>query len=191
MRPIFTQVIFTRESLILFSNSQRLPEPILIAKNRELQTQCNSRTLRSTLMLGCTCRIHLGYNGQGSDVPELMLNINMEGSRDNAQHFQFIFSCVPELHAQHKYNTHVLQSFLLNTKINHSRAPDLLSQHKTSHQSCASGSTPNTKHFISHVLQVPCPTQNIYIHIYHQQLAYTQYTKQIIMFICSGVFDPI
>ena len=46
------------------------------------------------------------------------------------------------------------------------------------------------KYFINHVLQGPCPTKNIYIPIYHQQLAYAQYTKQIIMFICSGVFDP-
>ena len=62
---------------------------------------------------------------------------------------------------------------------------------------------PNIKHLINHMLQGPCPTQNISSimcfrvhaqhnqHIYHQQLAYAQYTKQIIMFICNGVLDPI
>ena len=121
-----------------------------------------------------------------------MLNVNLEGSRDYAQHFQFIFSCaldlpsqhkgfnisrVSELLTQHNINTHVLQSFSLNTKhLKYSCAPELLTQHKTSHQSCALGSTPNT---------------NKHIYIYHQQLSYAQYIKQNIMFICSGVFDPI
>ena len=42
-----------------------------------------------------------GYNGQGSDAPQLMLHINMEGSIDYAQHIQLSF--------------HVFQSFSLNT----------------------------------------------------------------------------
>ena len=63
-----------------------------------------------------------GYNGQRSDVLELMININMEWSRAYAQHCQLYF--------------HVFQRFMLNTK-----------------------------HLIDHVLEVPCPTQNIYIHI--------------------------
>ena len=85
---------------------------------------------------------------------------------------------------------HVLQSFILNTNvskimcsrasrstqnINYPCAPDLLTQHKTFHQSCASRSMTNTTS----------------IYIYHQQLAYALYIKQFIMFICSGVFDPI
>ena len=88
---------------------------------QEVKIQCNSKALCSTLMLGCTCMIHLGINGQGSDAPELILNINMEGSRAYAQHFQIIFSCVPGLNAQHKYNNHVFQSSSLNTKhlVNH------------------------------------------------------------------------
>ena len=116
------------------------------------------------------------YNGQRSDAPELMLNINMEFSRAYTQHFQLYFSFVPKLYAQHKCK--------------YSCAPEPLAQHKnlidhvfqgpcptqTFHQSCASGSMPNT---------------NIYIHIYHQQLDYVQYTKQIINFISSGVLDPI
>ena len=142
-------------------------------------------------MLGCTCTIHLGIQW-----PKIRC------SRAYAQHqhgmlqslcptFPIIFSCVLELYAQHKCN--------------YSCALEPLAQHKTSHRSCASGPMPNTnislimcfrvhsqhKHFINHVLQGPRPTQNIYIDIYHQQLSYVQYTKQIIMFICSGVFDPI
>ena len=61
-----------------------------------------------------------------------MLNINLEGFRDYAQHFQFIFSCSSKIHAQHKFfhnscvpeilaqcnlNTYVLQSLSLNTYI--------------------------------------------------------------------------
>ena len=90
--------------------------------------------------------------------------------------FPIIFSCVLELYPQHKCK--------------YSCAPEPRAQHKTSHRSCASRSMPNTKNFINHVLQAPHLAQNIYIHIYYQQLAYAQYTKQIIMFICSGVFDP-
>ena len=85
--------------------------------------------------------------------------------------FPIIFSCVLEIYAQHKCK--------------YSCAPEPLTQHKTSHRSSASGSTPNKnissimsfrvqaqhKHFINHVLQGRCPTQNIHIHIYHQQLA--------------------
>ena len=82
------------------------------------------------------------------------------------------------------------QELYAQKKCKFSCAPKPLSQHKSCHQSCASQSKPNTKHFIKHALQGPHPAQNIYIHIYHQQLAYAQYTKQIIMFICSGVFDP-
>ena len=64
----------------------------------------------------------------------------MEGSKAYAQHFQLIFSCVPKLHAQHKYNTHVLQSFSLNTTLtNHVLHSSLL----------------NIKHLINHVLQGP------------------------------------
>ena len=106
-----------------------------------------------------------GYNGRGSDVPELMLNIHMEGSRDYAQHLQIIFSCVPELHAQHKTSIYPC-------------APKLLAQHKTSHQSCALGSMPNT-HTHTH------------LHVYHMKLDYTQYIKQNIMFICTGVFHLV
>ena len=108
-----------------------------------------------------------------------MLNINMEGSRAYSQHFQIIFSCVLELHDQHKYKTHVFQSFSVNTNINHSCAPELLTQHKTSHQSCALGSMPNkNKHTYTHT--------HTHTYIYHQQFAYAQYIKQIIVFIGVG-----
>ena len=102
------------------------------------------------------------YNGKRSDAPKLMLNINMECFRSYAQHFQLYF--------------HVFQSFMLNKNV---------STHVLQSLSF------NTKHLIDHVIQGPLPTENIYIHIYHQQLSYIQYTKQIIMFIYSGVFYPI
>ena len=61
-------------------------------------------------------------------------------------------SAIPELSLNTNVSTHVFQSLSLN--------------HKTSHQSCDSGSMPNTKHFMNHVLQGPCPTQPTYIYIY-------------------------
>ena len=155
-------------------------------------------------MLVCTCTIHLGIQWT-----------RIWCSRAYAQHqhgriqgicpsLPMIFSCVLEVLAQHKCKyscalellskhkiliSHVLQSSSLNTEhhlpmcsrtprstqiINHSSAQEISTQHKTSHQSYALGSTPNTNK-----------------HIYHQQLAYAQYTKKIIMFIYSGVFDPV
>ena len=75
------------------------------------------------------------------NAPDLMPNIS-----------KLYFSCVPELYAQHKCK--------------YSCAPQPLAQHKTYHRSCASGSIPNTKHFINHVLQGPCPIQPTYIYIY-------------------------
>ena len=66
--------------------------------------------------------------------------------------FPIIFSCVLYLYAQHKCK--------------YPCAPKPLAQHKTSHRSCASGSVPNTKHFVNHVLQGPRPTQPTYIYIY-------------------------
>ena len=107
-----------------------------------------------------------------------MLNINMEGSRAYSQHFQLIFSCAPELHAQHKYKYSCALELLAQHNINYSCALELLAQQKTSHQSCASGSPPNKNKHIY-----------IYIYIINNWLT-PKYIKQIIMFICSGVFDP-
>ena len=87
---------------------------------------------------------------------------------------------------------HVFQSFYAQHKCNKSCASEYFSQHKTSHQLCASGSMPNIN--ISSIMCFRVHAQHktcIYIYIYHQQMAYAQYTKQIIMFICSGVFEPI
>ena len=88
----------------------------------------------------------------------------------------YIVMCSRALCSTQNLSTHVLQNFSLNTNISSIMCFTVHAQHK---------------HFINHVLQGPHPTQNIYIPIYHQQLAYTQYTKQISMLICSGVFDPI
>ena len=121
-----------------------------------------------------------------STIPELLLNIKCQdvlvrytqgynGQGSNAQHFQLYF--------------HVFHIFMLNANV---------STHVLQSQSL------NTKHLIHHVLQGPCPTQNIssimcfrfhaqhnqhthtHTHIYHQQLSYAQYTNQIVMFISSG-----
>ena len=73
-----------------------------------------------------------GYNGQVSNAPDLMLNINMELSRAYAQHFQLYF--------------HVFQIFMLNTNV---------STHVLQSLSL------NTKHLIDYVLQGPRPTKNI------------------------------
>ena len=67
-----------------------------------------------------------GYNGQGSNAPELMLNINMEGSRAYAQHIQLSFHVFQSFSLNTKVSTHVLQSFSLNTihqSLKCSRAP--------------------------------------------------------------------
>ena len=94
-----------------------------------------------------------GYNGQRSDAPELMLNINMEGFQGLFPTHPIIFSCVPKLLAQHKGR--------------HSCALELLTQHKSSITQVLQSSLLNTKHLINHVLQGPCPTQTS-IYIYHQ-----------------------
>ena len=96
------------------------------------------------------------YNGQGSDAPELMLNINIECSRAYAQHFQLYF--------------HVFQSFMLNTNV---------STHVLQSVSL------NTKHLINHVLQGRCATQNISlimcfrVHAQHNQHIYTYISSTI------------
>ena len=75
----------------------------------------------------------------------------------------YLFMCSRASRSTQSVITHVLQSSLLNTNhqslkcsrashstqiINHSSAPELPAQHKTSHQSYASGSTPNTNKHI-------------------------------------------
>ena len=44
---------------------------------------------------------------------------------------------------------------------------------------------------ISSMMCFKVHAQHKQAYIYQQQLAYAQYIKQIIVFICSGVFDPI
>ena len=111
-------------------------------------------------MLGCTCRIKIGIQWP-----------RIRCSRDYAQHqlgrIQCLWPTLPILsfHVLQSFmlkknifithvfpsfllntniNTHVLHIFSLNTNIKYSCAPELLAQHKTSHQLCASGSMPNT-----------------------------------------------
>ena len=61
-----------------------------------------------------------------------------------AQQKNQILMCSRASRSTQTSNTHVLQSFSLNTNIKYPCAPDLLAQHKTSHQLCDLGSTPNT-----------------------------------------------
>ena len=114
-------------------------------------------------------------------------------------------SCAPEfLTQQNSSITNVLQCSLLNTHhqslmcskapcstqiINHSCALQLLSQHKSSITRVLQSFPLNTKHLINHVLQGPRPTQTS-IQI-SSIIGSRPIYKKIIMFICSGVFDPI
>ena len=104
----------------------KIPSSMLIIGS---YTQCNSTPSHSTLMLGCTCIIHRGYKGQGSDAPKLMLNINLEFSRAYSQHFQSYNSCAPNL--------------TLNTRFHNSCVPEITLNIKY-HHSCASRFMPNT-----------------------------------------------
>ena len=132
-----------------------------------LNTKCQDVLVRYTQ----------GYNGQRSDALELMLNINMECYRAYAQHFQLYFHVFHSFMLNKNVSTHVLHSLSLNTK-----------------------------HLIDHVLQGPHLTQNISsimcfrVHAQHNQHIYTYISltiglrpiyKTIIMFICTGIFDPI
>ena len=171
----FSSHFFTWESLILFSNSQHLPKPILNAKNRELQTQCNSIAPRSTIMIGCICRIHL-----------VLQRPRIRCSRSYAQHqlvriqglcptLPIIFSCASELPTQNKglhnscvpnilaqhNKTLMCSRSSCSTQLKHSCAPKLLAQHKHSNTHVLQNSSLNKKHIINHVLQGPCPTHKI------------------------------
>ena len=125
-------------------------------------------------MLGCTCTIHLGIQWPKIRCSRAYVQHKHRRIQSLFPTFPIIFSCVPELYVQHKCN--------------YSCAPEPLTQHKISHRSCALGSMPNTKHFINHVLQGPRPTQPTYI---SSTIGLRLIYETIIMFICSGVFDPI
>ena len=150
-------------------------------------------------MLGCTCIIHLGIQWprircsrdyaqhQHGRLHGLFPTLQIIYSCVQellAQH-KGKYSCAPKLPAQHKSSiTKVLQSFPLNTNhqslkcsrashstqnINHSSARELLAQHKTSHKSCASRSTPNTKKhiYISSIIFL-CPIYKTNRHVHMQ-----------------------
>ena len=177
MRSIFFSSRFYSEVIKLFSvipSTYQSPYSTLITWSYKhsaipelsLNTKCQDVLVRYTQ----------GYNGQRFDALELMLNINMECSRAYAQHFQLYF--------------HVFQSFMLSTNVSTLVFQILLL---------------NTKHLIDHVLQGRRPARNISsimcfrVHSQHNQHIYTYISskiglhpiyKQIIMFMCSGVFDP-
>ena len=155
-------------------------------------------------MLGCTCRIHLGIHRPRIWCSRAYAQHQHERIQGLCQRFQIIFSCVPELHAQHKclknhdlqsfslntiISTHAFHIFLLNKKINnhvlHSFSLD--TQHQIEMCSRALRSTKN----ISSTMCFRVHAQHKQTYIYYLQLAYAQYMKQIIMFICSVVFDPL
>ena len=99
------------------------------------------------------------------------------------------YSCSSDPIAQHEHQILVLQSFFLNTNFKYSYAPELPTRHKNQilifFRACA-----QHKHLINYVLQGPRPTHEI-IYIKHMQLAYSQYIKQIIILMCSGILCPI
>ena len=142
----------------------------------ELQTQCDSRALRSTLMLGCTCTIHLGIQWPMIRCSKYYAQHQHGRLQGLCPTLPIIFSCVLEFLTQHKCKYSCAPELLAEHKTAiYPCAPELLTQQKTSHQSCASRSTPNT---------------NKHIYIYHQQLAYAQYIKQISFFHMQYVLRP-
>ena len=118
-----------------------------------LNTKCQDVLVRYTQ----------GYNGQGSDAPELMLNINinMEGSRDYSQHIQLSFHVFQSFSLNKNVSTHVLQSFLLNTNYQSLMCLELLAQQESSITHVLQSFPLNTKHLINHVLQGPLLTHKI------------------------------
>ena len=100
-------------------------------------------------------------------------------------------------------STHALQSLSLNAKIKYSFVPELLTQHKTLNTHVFKSFSLNTKyqtimclracaqhkHHINYELQGPHPTHEIIYKTY--AIGLHPIYKIIIMFICSGVLDPI
>ena len=118
-----------------------------------------------------------------------MLKINLEGFKAYAQHFQFIFSCASLLHAQHKcFHNSCVPEVLTQHKYKHSCAPNILSQHK--HQILMCSKAPHSTKNISSIMCFRVHAQHMKSYIKHMQLSYSQYIKQIIMFMCSGALDP-
>ena len=131
MRSIFFSSCFHSEVIKSFSVTPSTYQSPYSTLKQGVTIQCNSKALFSTLMLGCTCTIHLGIQWK-----------RIQCSRAYAQHqhgriqglcptLPIIFSWVLELLSQHKckyscalellpqYTTliiDVLQSSPLNTK---------------------------------------------------------------------------
>ena len=129
------------------------PEPILNAKNRELQTYCNSISLLSTLMLGFTCTIHLGIQWpriQCSRACAQPQHGRLQGLFPTLPIYLFMCSrascstqisqksCDPEILAQHKHKL--------------SCSPELLTWWKYLNTHVLYISSLNTRHLINHVL---------------------------------------
>ena len=68
-------------------------------------------------------------------------------------------------------------------------SPELLAQHK--HQILMCSRAPRSTKNISSIKCFTVHAQHMKSYIKHIQLAYAQYIKQIIMFMCSGVLDSI
>ena len=118
-----------------------------------------------------------------------MLNINLEGSKYYSQHLQFIFSCASELHAQHKgFHNSCVPELLAQHKYKHSCVRELLTQHKNQIPMCSRA--PRSTQNISSITCFRVHTQHMKSYIKCMQLAYAQYIKQSIRFMCSGVLVP-
>ena len=149
MRSILFSTCFHSEVILIFSvtpNVYQSPYSMLIIGSYKhsaipelsLNPKCQDVLVQYTQ----------GYNDQGSDALEIMLNINMECSRAYVQHFQLYF--------------HVFHIFMFNTNVS-THVPQSLSLNKNN--------------LIDHALQGPRPTQKISsimcFKVHTQQKTYT------------------
>ena len=162
MRSIFFPSCFHSKVIKFFSVTPSAYQSPYSTLWQGVTIQCNFRAPRSTLMLGCTCMIHLGI--QWTRIWCFRAYSQHQHGRLQGLFptLPIIFSCVPELLAQQK------GKYLCDS--------ELLAQHKSSMTHVLQRFPLNTKHLINHVIQGPRPTQtSIYIYIYHQWLLFPIY----------------
>ena len=157
MRSIFFSSCFQSKVIKFFSITPRAYQsPYSMLITWSFKHSAIPELLLNTKCQDVLVRYMQGYNGQGSDALELMLNINMEGSRDYAQHIQLSF--------------HVFQSFLLNTKLSN----NVLQRFSlnTNHQSLKCSRAPRSTQNISSIMcfRVHAQHKQEYTYIINNQL---------------------
>ena len=116
MRSIFFSSRFNSEIIKFFSiTPSTYQSPYSMIKMCSYKHSAIPEVSLNTECQDIFVRYTQGYSGQGSDVPKLMLNINMEGSRAYAKHIQLSFHVFQSFTLNTKVSTRVLQSFSLNT----------------------------------------------------------------------------